>query len=46
VKTACDTAGSSLFINSNMVAFGVLGIEDKSVTFGSISPTLAVISLM
>ncbi len=37
-KTACDTAGSSMFINSNMVAFGVLSIEDKSVTFGSISP--------
>ncbi len=37
-KTACDSTGKTLFINSNMVAFGVLGIEDKIVAFGSISP--------
>lgn len=36
-KTACDTAGNSL-INSNMVAFGILGVEDKISALGSISP--------
>lgn len=36
-KTACDTAGSTL-INSNMVAFGILGVEDRITTLGSIAP--------
>lgn len=36
-KTACDTAGSTL-INSNMVAFGILGVEDRITALGSLSP--------
>lgn len=36
-KTACDTSGSTL-INSNMVAFGILGVEDQITALGSISP--------
>jgi hypothetical protein len=37
-KTACDSTGKTLVVNSNMVAFGILGIEDKIVALGSISP--------
>ena len=37
-KTACDSTGKTLVVNSNMVAFGILGVEDKIVALGSISP--------
>jgi hypothetical protein len=37
-KTACDSTGKTLTINSNMVAFGILGVEDRLLTLGSISP--------
>ena len=36
--TACDTSGKSLSINSNMVAFGILGVEDQLSSLGGISP--------
>jgi len=37
-KTSCDTTGSNLTINSNMVAFGILGIPSISKNSITISP--------
>lgn len=36
--TMCDTSGKKLTINSNMVAFGILGLEEHDITMSNLAP--------